>query len=154
MKLRLVLFLLIMSGCGPLFGTGTGNPYKFSEPANGIWPQSRTDNIYETVCHKIAVCHVSSVPTECRAFVNAQITYANPLGLTINPAPTAYEIVQLEEKGQITADEAAASICAARVDALSCANAVVQAAFVSGNADPYAASASMLPLDCKAVFSP
>ncbi len=154
MKLIWALILLTVSGCGPLFGTGTGNPFKASGPANAIVIEPASVEIYAAVCQRIKGCHPASVVEECRAFINAQTTFANPMGITTSPSPTSYEIARQEANGGLTANWTSEAICEGKIDALACGDAAVQAAFVAGATDPYSAAASMLAQDCKGMFGP
>jgi hypothetical protein len=154
----LLILGVLGAGCGTgLFGgTGTGNP--------GVGPQGTTEDgnlnstIWSALCSKLVQCNGGSLSAAtCSASLNSQDNIDTEVGLSVGQYANVSAIVSAVDSGALTVNSSHSQQCVSDVQALSCADPLVQGAFQSGAANPLAGAAAMIPTgaaSCTGYFSP
>jgi hypothetical protein len=130
-------------GCknSELGGTGTGNPGGESTDGNSF-PQ----NVADAVCSRLSHCNSGALSfSTCRAAVYAESNIDTEIGLAVGQYPNLQAVIEAESAMTLIKNVLAASQCLADIAALSCADALVQAAYQPANPDPFVGVAAMIP---------
>jgi predicted outer membrane repeat protein len=119
-------------GSGGNSGTVVGNP---------MAPVSQ--KILTTLCQVVTTCHAGVSQTECESGVNQAPGINAPLGLTSSYSTLA-SIAQGERTGELIPSTSGGSQCFASIQALSCSDPIVQAAYAPSASLPFAGAVNML----------
>lgn len=147
MRALLILLYTALTGCG-LNGTGTGNP---ALPASASEPAV---SLFYFACMKISACNSTITAAECMSGILPLTTFAEKVGITVQPPPTVEEIENARAAGSLKADSGAEKTCTNDIGALDCTAPGLTSGYVAGAPNPYAGAADMMPASCTAVFPP
>jgi hypothetical protein len=155
MRVLIVLLILFAAGCAK--GTGTGNPYENSNPASGNTPlpvpaNSVSGDVFVNVCMNIQRCHPEAAADSCDQTIEYMTTFGDKVGLGAGSTATVSEIILLEGQGQITSNISAGIACISAMNALSCTDSNMMAAFDAAALNPFANSPNILDPVCEQVF--
>jgi hypothetical protein len=157
MKYLSLIFTLTVCACGPLAGTGTGNPISTSNGSNGSPNQGGvgtvSGNIVSHVCQMLEKCNPGMTDAVCGSGIMNLTSFAPKLGVSAAPAPTLYDIVTEEFSHQLIADPVAGDKCVAQMLKLECSDPVMQNSYVSGAAVPFGGTPDILDPVCAGVFT-
>ncbi len=143
----IVCVLIFFTGCGPLEGTGTGNPRK-----NYSSGSSPGYSIFLSVCAKIVACHGEARLDFCKAGIANLHTFGTKLGLQDDPSPSVSEIFYMLNMRTRPIDDKVVTQCLVETDNLKCDQPGVVSSYDSETENPYATAADLLPASCTGVF--
>ncbi|MEQ1876071.1 MAG: hypothetical protein ABL958_05455 [Bdellovibrionia bacterium] len=147
MKKILVLFLFL-AGC-QYRGTGTGNPM---EQANNSAPTAASGLVGD-ICRKLTSCHSGLTPKACNDSVWMLSGLAASFGAQA-PIDTMAQADSAEINSTLAPVSSFKSQCTTSISSLDCLSQLVQDAYQSSSATPFALLPAMIPPVCGQVYPP
>jgi hypothetical protein len=149
----LILLVLPYNNCS------SGVDFKRKTESKGTeWGNPITDStakVVGAVCEVISRCHAGVSVSSCETGVMATDGIDASLGLPTAAYDSGDEVANAEEAGQLFGSTPATTACTSGIQALSCSDSSVQAAYDSSATNPYANVPGMIPTtasSCPSVF--
>jgi hypothetical protein len=143
----LISALLLLSACAPGGGGGTetGNPgSKVPGPLVSDYTGNGGTDVLNTICTKLTACNAGLTATQCSNGLLPQTNIAARLGLA-SGFGTLQQVIDATNAETIVTNSTRLSTCRSDIEALSCGDPTVVAAWSSGSPSDFTAVFNLIP---------